>query len=333
MLRFTAVRFVVVVVLALVTTLAFAAAENEAGQDGTDFPTRSIRYIVPWAADNESVAMARIIAAEMSEIVGVNIVVQAMPGGSGTVGLHHVLQEPADGYTMLDAWVAPLIFAVLNRPDIGYTYEDFVPIGHTTYMPFSLAVRADDERFGTLEEFVEFGRQNPGLSYNATGAISVPHASMATFLELAGIDARGVPYPGLGGGIADMLGETLDFSLGNAWVLNTYGEETRTLAFFLPERHPWYPDVPTASEFGYEVSGLGWDSLVVKAGTPEPIVAILRDAYREVTTDPELIARMRELGFWLAYMPPDETYEFWQNENDSLGSGVEILQRKAQAAQ
>ena len=75
MLRFTAVRFVVVVVLALVTTLAFAAAENETGLDGTDFPTRSIRYIVPWAADNESVAMARIIAAEMSEVVGGNIVV------------------------------------------------------------------------------------------------------------------------------------------------------------------------------------------------------------------------------------------------------------------
>jgi tripartite-type tricarboxylate transporter receptor subunit TctC len=317
------------VALMFVSAAAFAAGAEEADA-GTDFPNRPIQYIVPWGPDNESVAMARVVAAEMSEILGVDIVVQAMPGGSGTVGLNHVLQQPADGYTMLDTWVAPLIFAVLNRPDLGYTYEDFAPIGHTTFMPFSLVVRADDDRFQTFDDFVEYGQANPGMRYNATGAISVPHASMATFLDMADIDAQGVPYPGLGGGIADLLGGTLDFSIGNPWVVNTYGEETRTLAFFLEERHPWYPDIPVAAEFGYPVSGIGWDSLAVRAETPEPVLEVLRDAYEQVVTDPDMINRMQELGFWINYMSPEETYEFWEAENEALRSGVEILQRKAQ---
>lgn len=323
---------VLAMALLLGCTFLFAggAGESEGARPGREFPDRPIQYIVPWGPDNESVAMARVIAAEMSEILGVDIVVQAMPGGSGTVGLNHVLQQPADGYTMLDAWVAPLIFAVLNRPDLGYTYEDFAPIGHTTFMPFSLVVRADDDRFRTFDEFVEYGQANPGMRYNATGAISVPHAAMATFLDMAGIEAQGVPYPGLGGGIADLLGGTLDFSLGNPWVVNTYGEETRTLAFFLEERHPWYPDIPVAVEFGYPVSGIGWDSLAVRADTPEPVLRVLREAYEQVVTDPNLVSRMQELGFWLNYMSPEETYEFWEAENRSLQSGVEILQRKAQ---
>jgi tripartite-type tricarboxylate transporter receptor subunit TctC len=322
---------VLAMALILGCTFLFAGGAGEEGaRPGGEFPNRPIQYIVPWGPDNESVAMARVIAAEMSEILGVDIVVQAMPGGSGTVGLNHVLQQPADGYTMLDAWVAPLIFAVLNRPDLGYTYEDFAPIGHTTFMPFSLVVRADDERFKTFDDFVEHGQANPGMRYNATGAISVPHAAMATFLDMADIEAQGVPYPGLGGGIADLLGGTLDFSLGNPWVVNTYGEETRTLAFFLEERHPWYPDIPVAAEFGYPVSGIGWDSLAVRADTPEPVLRVLREAYEQVVTDPDMIARMEELGFWLNYMSAEETYEFWEDENQSLRSGVEILQRKAQ---
>jgi tripartite-type tricarboxylate transporter receptor subunit TctC len=325
--------FVLVLVLLFSASSAFARGKDEAAA-AEKFPNRPIQWIVPWGEDNESVAMGRIIANAMSEILGVNIVVSAMPGGSGSKALHHVLSQPADGYMLLDGWVAPLIFVVLNRPDIGYTHDDFTPIGHIAFMPFTLVVRKDDPRFPTLDAFVEYGKAHPGeMKYNATGAISVPHAVMATFLKKAGVDAQGVPYPGLAGGIKDFLGGTLDFSIGNFWVINTYGDETKTLCVFMDERHPWFPDLPTAKELGYDPgfgnSGMGWDSLIVKKGTPEPIVKKLRDAYKQAATDPEVIRKLENMNFWLNYKGPEETKQLWIDSYNNLGEGVEVLKAKS----
>ena len=328
----SSVLFFLILVLLLPLTAVFAGGKDE--EAAGKYPNRPIQWIVPWGEDNESVAMGRIIADAMGEILGVNIVVSAMPGGSGSKALHHVLAQPADGYILLDGWVAPLIFVVLNRPDIGYTHDDFEPIGHIAFMPFTLVVREDDARLETLDKFVEYGRANPGaMTYNATGAISVPHAVMATFLQKAGVDAKGVPYPGLAAGIKDFLGGTLDFSIGNFWVTKTYGKETKTLCVFMDERHPWFPDLPTAKELGYDPgfgnSGMGWDSLVVRKGTPDPIVNKLREAYRKVATDPKVIKRLEEMNFWLNYKDPEETKKLWIDSYQNLGEGVEVLKAKA----
>ena len=298
------------------------------------YPTRPLMWLCPWGPENESVAMGRMIAEEMSKILGEKIMVNAMPGGSGAKALKHVLSQPADGYLLLDAWVAPLVFVVLNRPDIGYTYRDFEPIGHISFMPFTLVVRKDSP-WKNLNEFVKYARANPGLSYNATGAVSVPHAVMATFLKKAGIKARGVPYPGLAGGIKDFLGETLDFTIGNFWVKAVYGDQTRTLAVFLDERHPWFPEIPTAKEQGYDPgfgeSGMGWDTLVVKKGTPKPIVEKLRAAYKQAVSSEAIKAKLRKMNFWLVYKGPDESVKLWVDSMRNLKEGIEILKwEKAQ---
>lgn len=331
----TRVLFTLSLILALLLplTAVFARGKGEEAAGADKYPNRPIQWIVPWGEDNESVAMGRILADAMGEILGVNIVVSAMPGGSGSKALHHVLAQPADGYVLLDGWVAPLIFVVLNRPDIGYTHDDFEAIGHIAFMPFTLVVREDDARFETLDKFVEYGRANPrAMNYNATGAISVPHAVMATFLQKAGVDAKGIPYPGLAAGIKDFLGGTLDFSIGNFWVIKTYGKETKTLCVFMDERHPWFPDLPTAKELGYDPgfgnSGMGWDSLVVRKGTPEPIVNKLREAYRQVATDPKIIQRLEKMNFWLNYKDPDATKKLWIDSYNNLGEGVSVLKAK-----
>ncbi|MFH1756952.1 MAG: tripartite tricarboxylate transporter substrate binding protein [Pseudomonadota bacterium] len=297
------------------------------------YPTKPIMYLVPWGPENESVVVGRIICEEMSKILKQKITVTAMPGGSGAKAFHHVLSQPADGYTLLDGWVAPLIFVVLNRPDIGYSYKDFVPIGHISFMPFTLVVRKDSP-WKTLDEFVKHARANPGMKYNATGAVSVPHAVMATFLKKAGIRARGVPYPGLAGGIKDFLGGTLDFSIGNFWVKAVYGDQTRTLCVFLDERHPWFPEVPTAKELGYDPgfgkAGMGWDSLIVKKGTPEPVVKTLQQAYKKAGTSEALKAKLKKLNFWHVYMSPEETWQLWERSDKLLKEGIEILRWEEQ---
>lgn len=297
------------------------------------YPEKPIMYLVPWGPENESVTMGRIISEEMSRILGQKITVNAMPGGSGAKALKHVLSKPADGYLLIDAWVAPLIFAVLNRPDLGYTYKDFEPIGHTSFMPFTLVVRKEAP-WKTLDDFVKHARKNT-LKYNATGAISVPHAVMATFLKKAGIRARGVPYPGLAGGIKDLLGGSLDFSIGNFWVKKVYGDQTRTLCVFLEERHPWEPSIPTAKELGYDPgfgdAGMGWDSLAVKKGTPQDVLDKLRDAFKKAVTSEKVIQKTKKLNFWLVYKNPEETLKLWENSMVHLKDGVKALKEEAEA--
>ncbi|MBW1697684.1 MAG: tripartite tricarboxylate transporter substrate binding protein [Deltaproteobacteria bacterium] len=296
------------------------------------YPRKPIMWLVPWGPENESVTMGRIISEEMAKILGQKITVNAMPGGSGAKALKHVLSKRADGYLLIDAWVAPLIFVVLNRPDIGYTHKDFEPIGHISFMPFTLVVRKDSP-WKTLEEFVKYARANPGLKYNATGAVSVPHAVMATFLKKAGIKARGVPYPGLAGGIKDLLGGSLEFSIGNFWVKKVYGEQTRTLCVFLDERHPWEPDIPTAKELGYDPgfgdAGMGWDSLAVKKGTPKDIVEKLQAAFKQAVTSKKVIEKCKKLNFWLVYKNPQETFKLWEQSRIHLKAGVEALKEEA----
>lgn len=297
------------------------------------YPEKPIMYLVPWGPENESVTLGRIISEEMSKLLGQKITVNAMPGGSGAKALKHVLSKPADGYLLIDAWVAPLIFAVLNRPDLGYTYRDFEPIGHTSFMPFTLVVRKDSP-WKTLDDFVQHARKNT-LKYNATGAISVPHAVMATFLKKAGIRAKGVPYPGLAGGIKDLLGGSLDFSIGNFWVKKVYGDSTRTLCVFLDERHPWEPGIPTAKELGYDPgfgdAGMGWDSLAVKKGTPPEVLEKLRAAFKKAVTSEKVLNKTRKLNFWLVYKNPEETLKLWEQSMVHLKDGVQALKEEAEA--
>lgn len=298
-----------------------------------EYPKKPIMYLVPWGPENESVTMGRIISEEMRKTLGQKIIVNAMPGGSGAKALKHVLSKSADGYLLIDAWVAPLIFAVLNRPDLGYTFKDFEPIGHTSFMPFTLVVRKESP-WKTLDDFVKDARKRT-LTYNATGAISVPHAVMATFLKKAGIRSKGVPYPGLAGGIKDLLGGSLDFSIGNFWVKKVYGDQTRTLCVFLDERHPWEPDIPTAKELGYDPgfgdAGMGWDSLAVKKGTPQNVLKILREAFKKAATSEKVIKKTKNLNFWLVYKSPEETLKLWKKSMIHLKDGVQALKEEAEA--
>ncbi|MBW1996105.1 MAG: tripartite tricarboxylate transporter substrate binding protein [Deltaproteobacteria bacterium] len=294
----------------------------------TKYPTRRIQYIFPWKPGIPMYVMAQMTCEYMSKVLGKKVTISAMPGGSGAKSHHHVLNQPADGYTLLDSWVAPLIFVVLNRPDIGYTYKDFEPIGGMTLNPFTLVVRKD-QPFKTLEEFIQYARKNPGLKYNTGGEVTVPHAVMAAFLKKAGIKARGVPYPGVAAGFKDFLGGTLDFSVGVFGVIKTYGDRIRTLCLFLDERHPWFPEIPTAKELGYDpgfgMSGAGWNFLVVKKGTPDYALNKLRAALKQVLTSEEYIKEARKRNFIVNYSPPEDYEAICEKAMKDLAKGIDAI--------
>jgi tripartite-type tricarboxylate transporter receptor subunit TctC len=307
----------------LVLTVSFCTSSF-----AKDYPTRPIQYIFPWKAGIPMYVLGQMLCERMGKILGEKVLISAMPGGSGAKATKHVLSKPADGYTILDAWVAPLIFVVVNRPDIGYTYQDFDHLGGLATMPFTLVVRKDSP-WQNLKEFVDYAQKNPGMTYNSAGEVSVPHAVMATFLKEAGIRPRAVPYPGLMAGYKDFLGGTLDFSLGNFAAIKLYGDKIGTLCVFLDERHPWFPDIPTATEQGYDPgfgkTGMGWNSIVVKKGTPPYALKKLRAAFKQVVTSKEFLEECRKRNYMTHYSTPEEITAVSKRAMKELARGVDAI--------
>lgn len=318
--------FVVLAVVALLASFTVPALAK--------FPARPVQLVVPWPSASPNIPHARIVAEEMSKHLGQKIVVSAIPGGSAAKGLKHVLAAPADGYTILDAWVAGLIFVPLTRgiESAGFSYKDFTPVGHASFQPFTLMVRKDSP-WKTLDDFVKDNRSSGKLlKYNAAAALSVPHGVMAAFLQKAGLKAQGVPYQGIAGGFKDFLGGTLDFSLGTFSFAKIYADQTRTLCAFTPERSPINPNIPTAQEYGYGLgwgrAAMGWNSWAVKKGTPDDRVKVLADAFKKAATNPVVLKKLKDLGSWYVYMDQAGCLKLWEDSMVALKSASEAIKKE-----
>ena len=300
------------------------------------YPSRSIQMISLVKAGAPAYAFSQIITSRMGKILGKKIVITALPGAGGVKAARAVLSKPANGYTLFDGWVAATVISVLERPDAGYTYKDFLPLGKVNHLPLTLIVRADAP-WQTLPEFVAYARKNPGMVYSCASDRSIPHALFATFFRDVGVKARGIPYPGLGAGIKDLLGGTLDFSMGNFPIIKIYGDKIRTLAVFMDERHPWYPDIPTAKEYnmdpGFGKAGAGWNAYYVKKGTPPDRLEKLRAAFKQVLTSEDFLAEAKRLGYVIDYTGPEGVYKLSEKSMIEIKRGLEnVVWEKKQFA-
>lgn len=300
------------------------------------YPSRSIQMISQIKAGASAYAFSQIIVDRMGKILGKKIVTTALSGAGGVKAARAVLSKPADGYTLFDAWVAATVISVLERPDAGYTYKDFEPLGKVNNMPLTLMVKSDAP-WKTLPEFIEYARKNPGMSYSCAADRSIPHALFATLFKNQGIKARGIPYAGLGAGIKDLLGGTIDFAVGNFPLMKVYGDKVRTLCVFQDERHPWHPNLPTAKEYnmdpGFGKAGAGWNAFYVKKGTPPDRLEKLRAAFKQVLTSKDFLAEAARLGYVIDYIGPDGVYALCEKSMKDIKKGLEnVVWEKKQFA-
>lgn len=291
-----------------------------------NYPSRTIQMTTQIKAGNPAYAFLQVLANEMGKVLGQKIVTNALPGASGVKAARSVLAKPADGYNIFDGWVAATVIAVLERPNAGYTYKDFIPLGRMNTLPLTLIVKGDSE-LKTLDEFVEYAKKNPGMTYACSGDRTIPHALLATFFKDLGIKVRGIPYPGIGAGVKDLLGGTLDFSVGMFPLIKIYGDKIRTLCVFQDERHQWYPDIPTAKEFnmdpGFGKAGSGWNALYVKKGTPPDRVEKLQAAFKQVMASEEFRATAEKMGFTIDYVGPEGVYALAEESMIKIKRGLE----------
>ena len=241
-----------------------------------EWPSRPIRFIVPFPAGGSTDVGARVVGDYVTRALGQQIVVENRTGGSGNIGFEFAAKSTPDGYTVL---IAP--DQVTSLPHVLKAnfdpLKDFLPVIQLSRQPVVLAVHP---KLGvsTLAELVTLAKQRPGLSYATSGVGSQQHMAAEWFAKIAGIKLDHVPYRGGAQAINDLVaGHVMIASLGSTPLIPHHRAGTlRLLAQTTAARSPGLADVPTYQEAGLKELVLDqWLGVLVPAGTPAGIVARL----------------------------------------------------------
>jgi tripartite-type tricarboxylate transporter receptor subunit TctC len=244
------------------------------------YPSKPIRFVVPFAPGGTSEIIARSVAQELTTQLGQSVYVENKAGGAGTIAMGDVKNSPADGYTIVLGHVGTLAvnpYAMKNHPyDVD---KDFVPVALLARVPNVFVVNADAVKAKDLREFIAQAKAKPGaLNYGSAGNGSSGHLAFEYLKMVSGADIQHVPYKGTGPMLQDLLGGRIESSNAGAPALlpQIKSGKLRAIAVGSEKRIPALPDVGTVAEAGYpgfETSQ--WYGVMVKAGTPPEIVTKL----------------------------------------------------------
>lgn len=264
------------------------------------YPDRPLRFVVPFVAGSAPDIMARFYAEKLKEELGQPVVVDNKPGATAAIGTDFVAKAPADGYTLLlnansmfiTPWFTPQPYDVL---------KDFAPVIRTANTPYIVAVRPT-LGVQNLAEFIEYARVNPEkLSCGTFGIGSPPHLALEMLNSAAGVKIRHIPYRTFAQALPDLLAGTLDCSIAPPPVPIPYANQGRIRAI----AHTGGTADAIVGLAGLESIGkhypsaavVGWQAIYARAGTPAPVLARLRAAWRKVVADPKIVEKIRESGF------------------------------------
>ena len=265
-----------------------------------DYPSKSIRLIVPFAAGGAVGAVARVLSTPLSQSLGQSIVIDNRGGAGGIIGMDAVAKAPPDGYTLLLVHSGLTYMPGLYRKlpfDPVSDFDGVIPAVSGTYV---LAV-TNDAPFKTAAELIAYAKANPGrLSYGSAGIGSTLHLAAEFFKRAAGIDIIHVPYKGAAQATTDLVGGQLQMMFGPAVAIMPLAQagKVRALAVTSPKRSALVPELPTMIESGvpgFEVTG--WYGLAAPAGTSKDIIGKLNAVTNGALTSPELVEQFRLQGY------------------------------------
>ncbi len=287
---------------ALVALATFAPALLGSGpaQAAEPFPSRPIRFVVPFATGGPTDIMARVLAAKLAESLKQPVVVENRTGAGGMLGAGQVAKAPADGYTVLVASSSTHAIAPALTRTMPYDpVRDFVPLALFNTGPFLVVVNAQLPA-RSIAELAALARERPGqLAYGSSGNGGQLHLGGELFQVLTGTRLNHVPYRGAAPAVVDLASGQVQLmfdSVPNA-LPNVRAGRTRALAVMGPRRIDVLPDVPTAAEAG--VAGLevpSWVGIFVPAGTPREAELALKGALRSALAAPDVRERAAATG-------------------------------------
>ena len=281
----------------LAVALAFSIGAVGAAR-AADYPTRPVKWIVPYPPGGTTDVLARVVAQWLSEKLGQPFVVDNRAGGGNNIGTEAALRSAPDGYTMLLVNPANGINATLYK-NLNFDFiRDVAPVAGIVRTPNVMEV-TNSLPVKTVAEFIAYCKANPGkINMASSGSGTSVHLSGELFKFMTGCDMVHVPYKGAGPALTDLMGGQVQVIFDNlpSSIGHIKGGKLRAIAVTSEQRDPSLPDVPTVGETvkGYEATA--WFGIGMPKGTPRDVVEKVNDAVNRALADPKMRERLAELG-------------------------------------
>jgi tripartite-type tricarboxylate transporter receptor subunit TctC len=284
--------------MVLLALLALGVLATPAKAQG-DYPTRTVRIIVPATPGGGSDTFARLVGQYLSKKLGQQFVIENRPGGGTLPAMEYVAASAADGHTLYLSPSTSTTMHLVRKTMPFDVRKAFAPITQIAVVPQSLVINPSVPA-KSVQEFIALAKREPAkLAYGSAGIGTGPHMAMELFMNMAGITIQHVPYRGVSQSVTDILGGRLSGMMLNMVTAKPHVDagKLRVLGLTSPQRSDAMPGVPTIAESGlpgYEA--LQWFGILAPGGTPTPVLNRLQALILEAMNTPEMKDRLKKDG-------------------------------------
>ena len=285
-------------ILRFTAILLFTALAGIGSAFALDYPTKPVKWVVPYPPGGTTDVLARIIAQWLSEKMGQQFIIDNKPGAGNNIGVEAVVNAAPDGYTMLLVNPANGINATLYK-NLNYNFiRDITPVAGLVRTPNVMEV-TNSVPAKNVAEFIAYCKANPGkVNMASSGSGTSVHLSGELFKSMTGCEMLHVPYKGAGPALADLIGGQVHVLFDNlpSSIGHIKGGKIRALAVTSAQPEPSLPGVPTVGETvpGYEATA--WFGIGMPKGTPREIIDKVNAEVNRALADPKMHERLAELG-------------------------------------
>ena len=311
----------------VVNLLAVLAAFSAAPGIAQQYPTKTIRLIVPFVAGGSADVLGRVLAQRLTQQYGQQMVVENRPGSGGHVGAEAAARATPDGYTIVFGTIgihaAYGIYSKLNYDPA----RDLQPVAMYVDVPCVIIVHPSIP-VKNVREFIEFAKKNPGrLNFGTAGAGSSTHMVGEWFKIVTGVNLTHIPYKGSAQAMQDLLGGQIEMMFENlpTAIAQIRAGKVRALGMTSKERSPSMPEVVTVAEAG--VPGFvatAWFTIAAPAKVPADIIRKLNTDLNAFLKAPEMQARWVELGSVPLGGSPADAEKFFVSEREKWNKVIKI---------
>jgi tripartite-type tricarboxylate transporter receptor subunit TctC len=301
-------------------------------QGASDWPTKSIRFVVPYPPGGPLDTMARVLAEQVKPALGQAVIVENRPGAGGNIGADLIAKAQPDGYSLVMGAVATHAINPSLYSKIPYdAVRDFAPVALVASVPNVLIVNkefADKNGIRTMQDLVKYALANPGkLNYGSGGSGSAGHLAGELLSARTKLNAVHIPYQGAAPAKLALLSGQSDFMFDNLASAVGLIKEGKVLALAVTtdKRSDTLPEVPTVQETGIKPFDIGtWFGVFTTAGTPPAVVAKLHQAYALALADPAIQVRLKQMGSNASNLTPAQFAEMVAQEGKKYQELVKL---------
>ena len=288
-----------------------------------DYPSKEITLICPYPVGGPPDIGARVIKPYWEKALGGKLVILNKPGAGGELGFHQTAVAKPDGYTIC-SWIIPNAQGLQATRKTTYKNEDFDFIGIQMADPHLIVARADDDRFKTINEFIDYAKKNPGKLKYGVMRYGDDHLAAERFFKMFDLDIKAVFVKKGIGARKSLLGKYIDFQIDNTLMFRGYvdeGQPLRVLAVVWKERLDMAPYAPTLKEAtGKDFVSATMRGFMTTKGAPVDVLEKLRSSFKKAMTDPASVKEMEAKGIPVLFVNGEDTkkatYENQQIVND-----------------